>query len=142
MDYVPKKDAAFVAWVKSLFTYVRTRFTAFNIPDRVFQPFVDLNTAWKAAYAKAFDPNSGEWRGVSLGTVGRGAHEGRILEQFRLCNADAPYLCVYQGQTGAKGVLPPALGEKQGGEGDMGRACECGRTVTGGHNSAFKEFML
>ena len=59
MDYVPTKDAAFLLWAKNLLTYVQAHLTAFNIQDSVFQPLLNLNTAWEAAYAKAIDPNRG-----------------------------------------------------------------------------------
>ncbi|MDR0635844.1 MAG: hypothetical protein LBF87_02045 [Treponema sp.] len=59
MAYVPTKDAAFAAWVKSLLAYVQVHLTAFNIQDAVFQPILALNADWEAAYAKALNPNRG-----------------------------------------------------------------------------------
>ncbi|MDR1398467.1 MAG: hypothetical protein LBJ41_00895 [Treponema sp.] len=59
MGYIPKKDVDFVIWVKGLIAYVQTHLTVFNIQDGIFQPILDLNTTWEAAYTKAIDPNKG-----------------------------------------------------------------------------------
>ena len=59
MDYIPKKDSAFMVWARNLLLYVQANLVAFNIQDTVLQPILVLNTAWEAAYAKALDPNRG-----------------------------------------------------------------------------------
>ena len=59
MDYVPIKDAAFAAWIKSLLAYLQVHLSASNIQDSVFQSILALNTAWETAYAKALNPNKG-----------------------------------------------------------------------------------
>jgi hypothetical protein len=59
MDYIPKKDSEFIAWVKNLLDYVQLYLKEFNILEAVFQPLLVLYAAFEAAYAKYLDPNSG-----------------------------------------------------------------------------------
>jgi hypothetical protein len=59
MSYVPKKDTAFAVWIASLIAYVQAHLPVFNIQEAVFQPLLDLHTAFKTAYTKALDPNRG-----------------------------------------------------------------------------------